>query len=111
MYSIPIGKKYKEIKVPDIIKLDKDYIKYFIKGVFDSDGNRYKHRGNECIQIRQKSYKFIKDLRFILNMVEIKFNEPYYDKANGSWLLWSSKMDLVNKFINDIININPFVGL
>lgn len=101
-YSIPIGKKYEKIKVPESIKKDQTTIPYFIKGLFDSDGNIYTHRNKKCVQFRQKSQSFIKEVQKLLQEIGIPLPGPYYDKANNSWLLWSSKKDVVDTFINKI---------
>ena len=104
-YQIPIGLKYGSIKVPDIINSsNKIKITSFLKGVFDSDGNIYLHRGRKCVQLRQKSYSFLKQLQSLFNILGIEFRDPYYDKANGYWVLWSSKKELVNNFINKIVS-------
>ena len=38
-------------------------------------------------------------------IIEIDFNNPYYDKANDSWVLLSSKKIVVDSFINEIHNL------
>ena len=75
-----------------------------MKGVFDSDGNLYLHRGRRSIQLRQKSKDFLFELFNLFKEIGIEFNNPYYDKANNSWVLWSSKKELVDNFINKIID-------
>lgn len=106
-YQIPIGKKYGSIKVPDLIfNGNKIMKKAFIRGVFDSDGNIYMHRNNKCVQLRQKSKYFVNEIKTLLDGLNIKFRDPYYDKANNSWLLWSSKKSLVDNFINEIVEFN-----
>lgn len=103
-YEIPIGLKYEKIKIPSIIQNSKNkkIIKAFIKGVFDSDGNIYNHHKTKCVQLRQKSKTFLEEIRLLLKELRIEFNNIYYDKANNSWLLWSSKKKLVDNFINQI---------
>jgi intein/homing endonuclease len=78
-----------------------------LKGVFDSDGNSYNHRNKLCIQLRQKSESFIRELKRLFEKIDIKFRNPYKDGANNSWVLWSSKKELVDNFINKIIDFNP----
>ncbi len=59
-YQIPIGKKYVKIVVPaEISRAGRSVKIAFLKGVFDSDGNIYKHRGRKAVQLRQKSFKFL----------------------------------------------------
>ena len=104
-YEIPLGKKYSSLKVPKIvIEGDKKNKISFLKGVFDSDGNLYLHRGRRSIQLRQKSKDFLFELFNLFKEIGIEFNNPYYDKANNSWVLWSSKKELVDNFINKIID-------
>jgi len=104
-YQIPLGLKYKFICVPDLIKKgNKEMKKSFVKGVFDSDGNIYFHRNNKCIQLRQRSRNFLDEIRDLLVSIKLEFRNPYYDRANNSWLLWSSKKDLVVNFIKEIID-------
>lgn len=102
-YQIPIGLKYKSMKIPDIVMSSKIKRKIaFLKGIFDSDGNIYLHRGRKCVQLRQKSNSFINEIKNLSNIIKIDFRGPYYDKANNSWVLWSSKKSLVDTFINKI---------
>lgn len=104
-YEIPIGKKYSSIKIPKIILNGTSKNKIaFLKGVFDSDGNIYLHRNRKSVQLRQKSEKFLREIYELFKNVGINFNHPYYDKANNSWVLWSSKKELVDNFINKITN-------
>lgn len=104
-YEIPVGKKYSSIKIPEIILKGTSKNKIaFLKGVFDSDGNIYLHRNRKSVQLRQKSESFLRELYELFNSIGINFNSPYYDKANNSWVLWSSKKELVDNFINKIIN-------
>ena len=109
IYSIPIGKKYFSICIPKIVKEDKSFMIYFLKGLCDSDGNIYLHRGKKCVQLRQKSYSFLKDVKSIFHKLGIYMPGPYYDKANNSWVLWSSKKSVVDNFIKEIgkVNYNP----
>ena len=108
-YDIPIGLKYKEIKVPKIIKRNNvKSIKSFLKGMHDSDGNIYNHRNNKAVQLRQKSERFLLEIRTLFIEIGIEFNKPYKDKANNSWVLWSSKKEVVDKFIKEIIGFNPY---
>jgi intein/homing endonuclease len=103
-YQIPIGLKYASIRVPElIINGSRDQKIVFLKGVFDSDGNLYNYKKTKAVQLRQKSERFLRELKSLFNEVGINFKDPYYDKANNSWVLWSSKKDLVDNFINKII--------
>ncbi len=101
-YEIPIGEKYDSIRVPAKIKNDSVYIKYFLRGLMDSDGNKYFHRGKLCFQLRQKSKKFLNQVYLLFRFVGLSVRPPYFDKANNSWVIWCSKKSVVDKFINDI---------
>ena len=104
-YQIPIGLKYGSICVPNVVREANEKQKIaFIKGVFESDGNLYNYKNRKGVQIRQKSLYFLNQLKCLLDNVGIIFNNPYYDKANNSWVLWSSKIALVGNFINKIID-------
>jgi intein/homing endonuclease len=106
-YQIPLGLKYSSLCVPKIIFFSsRDKKIAFLKGVFDSDGNVYNYKNRKSVQLRQKSKNFIGELKQLFDDVGIRFNNPYSDKANGSWVLWSSKVDLVDTFINEIIDFN-----
>jgi intein/homing endonuclease len=103
-FQIPIGKKYCNLQIPlIIINGESSLKKAFIKGIFDSDGNIYSHKGKNAIQLRQKSGSFLKQISDLLYSINFGFNEPYYDIANNSYLLWSNKISLVDSFINEII--------
>ena len=101
-YEIPIGEKYSLIKVPSKIKDNSESIMYFLKGMMDSDGNKYLHRGKLCFQLRQKSGNFLSEVYELFHKIGINVNRPYFDKANNSWVIWCSKKSVVDKFINDI---------
>ena len=105
-YEIPIGFKYEKIKVPEVVKLKQSWKKSFIKGVFECDGNIYNYRGKKSVQLRQKSRRFLIDVREICGDVGIFFHEPYYDKANNSWVLWTCKKSVVDNFIKKISDFN-----
>jgi hypothetical protein len=101
-FDVPIGEKYDLLRVPYIVMRNRKVIPFFIKGLFDSDGNIYQHRGKPAIQLRQKSRSFLVGVKDLLLCVGISIGGPYYDKANNSWLLWSSKISSVDRFIKDI---------
>ncbi|MEA3248686.1 MAG: LAGLIDADG family homing endonuclease [Nanoarchaeota archaeon] len=103
-YELPVGLKYGFIKVPEIIQKKITWKKSFIKGVFECDGNIYNYRGKKSVQLRQKSKDFLIGIRKICNDLGIIFNEPYYDRANNSWLLWTCKKSVVDNFIKKISN-------
>lgn len=106
-YNISLGKKYSSLKIPKIILAGPSKNKIaFLKGVFDSDGNIYLHKNKKSVQLRQKSKDFLIELFNLFKEVKIFFNYPYYDKANNSWVLWSSKKELVDTFIKKIVNFN-----
>ncbi len=107
LYAIPIGEKYESMQIPKFIIKGKTTFKVaFIKGIFESDGNIYEHRGKKCVQLRQKSFKFLRGIKELSINLGIKFRNPYYDKANNSWVLWSSKKELTDNFIKKIANFN-----
>jgi len=104
-YQIPIGLKYGSICVPKLIlNGDKKMQISFLKGVFESDGNIYSYRKGKGVQLRQKSESFLREIKELFNLVKVDFRDPYYDKANNSWVLWSSKKDLIDNFIKKIID-------
>ncbi len=107
LYDIPIGEKYESIRIPKcVIKGKRSFKVAFIKGIFESDGNIYEHRSRKCVQLRQKSCKFLKEIKELSKNLGIEFRDPYYDKANNSWVLWSSKKELTDNFIKKIVNFN-----
>ena len=104
-YEIPIGLKYGSICIPKLVLNGNKSMKIcFLKGVFESDGNMYFHKNSKCVQLRQKSEEFLREIKDLFDQVGVNFRDPYYDKANNSWLLWSSKKSLVDNFIKQIIN-------
>lgn len=110
IYQVPIGEKYADLKVPEKIKkLSKKSIAYFLKGLFDSDGNLYKYRKGKSVQLRQKSKRFLEEVKVLFDDIGVNFNNPYYDIANNSWVIWSSKKSLVDNFINKIIELKLVV--
>tara|TARA_Y100000034_G_scaffold125611_1_gene175571 strand:+ start:2143 stop:3015 length:873 start_codon:yes stop_codon:yes gene_type:complete len=106
-YEIPIGIKYGSICIPELILNGNKNMKIcFLKGVFESDGNIYLHKNAKCVQLRQKSESFLREIKELFNQVNLDFRDPYYDRANNSWVLWSSKKSFVDNFIKQITDFN-----
>ena len=98
--EIPPGKKSGKVKIPERILDNKIYSKYFISGLYDTDGGK---RG-KSIGFTSKSKKLIDQTSLLLDRFDIshskegwinkKYNTPFY----GIRLHKKSTDTFLNKF-------------
>jgi len=79
--------KIRVSKVPEIIKnLDLINKKYFLMGVFDSEGNVDSTYLNSKIVISQANYQFLEEVMKLFRDLDIHFIGPYLHKTKlGTW--------------------------
>lgn len=81
--GLPIGWKYNKLKIPEIFKKKKVWLKNFVMGIFDTDGcicfkRRYRdYPYYPVISISSKSKMLIKDLSSVLKRLHFKLVESY----------------------------------
>ncbi|PIN99107.1 MAG: hypothetical protein COT90_01110 [Candidatus Diapherotrites archaeon CG10_big_fil_rev_8_21_14_0_10_31_34] len=113
VFGVPSGKKYETLKVPILIENSFPEIKkWFIRGVFDADGDtRAVERGLNSqprIKLRMKSHNFIKSMKEILQEVfNISVNGPYFDLGKQSSYIQIERHKDIEKLNNEILFIHP----
>ncbi len=105
VFGFPKGHKYDGLKVPRlIINSNSSIKKWFIRGVFDSDGDtRAVEKGftaQSRVKLRMKTHSFITGIKALLeDTYNVSVNGPYYDKGGQSSYIQ------VERF-NDLKSIN-----
>ena len=67
-FNFPIGKKKGKLKVPFFIAQDCNYFKYFVRGLFDTDGSIYiRRKKNLVLEIISADFKFLEEIKHFLN--------------------------------------------
>lgn len=97
--------KTKTGKIPNIIKdLDPINKKYFLVGLFDSEGNVSSSYLDGKIVINQGNYKFLKEVIDLFKDLDVQFTGPYRHQTKlGIWfhIQVKKKVDVL-KFIKEI---------
>lgn len=103
--GLPVGKKVGRVEVPDCIiqSRNKEIIKSFIRGVFDTDGSVYCHRNRRCpaIEICVKSEKFINKTAKLLELL------GFFPRVYNKCLVVLYGPVMFNKWVKDIGSNNP----
>jgi len=115
LFGLPAGPKTGKLNFPTIIQdCPKDIRKWFIRGVFDADGQtratEYYREGKikPRIRLHIKDYKFIVQIKdYILRDFEIKFNGPYLDKNEKASCIQIEKMEDIRKAQSQKLFIHP----
>jgi len=92
-------------KIPEIVKnLDPINKKYFLRGLFDSEGTVDSSCLDRRIVIYQSDYKFLEEAINLFKDVGIHFNGPYRHKSEkGVWYhIEARKKSEIWKYINEI---------
>ncbi|MFH1316424.1 MAG: LAGLIDADG family homing endonuclease [Candidatus Woesearchaeota archaeon] len=119
-WGIPVGKKYSELKIPQIIFKDKHFL-LFMKGLFDTDGcliyskQHRKYHYYPRIEITSKSKNFLREI--LIWLKKIGFYGSISFKGRGYRLelpgfknleLWTKLIGSNNpKHLNKFQNRNP----
>lgn len=92
VFELPPGSKYGKLKIPKIIACSNNNLKrWFIRGVFDADGDtRAVEKGftsQSRVKLRMKSTEFIKEMKLLLEgAFGVSVNGPYLDKIGSSYI-------------------------
>jgi len=94
-YKVPIGKKKNKLRIPSMLIDSKD-LKYYLRGLFDTDGCISRHHKNSVyLEISSKTPLFLKDIR--KGLLSFDFH-PYLSKK--SVILY--RKDEIDKFFKFI---------
>ena len=94
-FNIPVGKKSARIKPPK--KYNIDYIRYYIAGWFDTDGNVEDNNGSLRIRLRIKSRAIRDFVSKQLNNIGIETR--IHDRSDLRYTVEINKKSDVNKFL------------
>jgi hypothetical protein len=97
--------KIKVGAIPELVKnLDPISKKYFLMGVFDSEGTLNSSYLDSEIEIHQSNFNFLKELIDLFRSLHIHFNGPYFHKnEKGVWYhIQIRKKAEILKFIKEI---------
>jgi len=115
VFDMPCGTKTDKIKIPKLIlSSNKEIQKWFIRGVFDADGDT---RATEFIKdklstsrikLRMRSRVFIKQIKKLLtNIFKISVNGPYHNKRDKCWYIQVERKDCIKSLQKENIFIHP----
>ncbi len=72
-FGLPVGNKIGKLRVPRIIFKKEIWTRFYIKGLFDTDGSFYTRRKNEpVLNISSADSKFLQEILKMLNSLEFK---------------------------------------
>lgn len=74
----PIGKKINKLKIPAVIKKNRIFLKWYLSGLFDTDGSLPKNSKltNLYFNFTQASKEFMLEVSEVLNFLEISHPKP-----------------------------------
>jgi len=90
VFELPSGPKSYTLKIPKQILISNTCLKkWFVRGIFDADGDtRAVEKGftsQSRVKLRMKPHKFITGMKSLLESTfNVSVNGPYYDKGNNS---------------------------
>lgn len=99
-FNIPSGKKKGKLQIPSCIKSNKYFLKYYIKGLFDTDGSIYLRRGKPVISIISRDPLFLKEVGEALNILGFKISisgKNLYIYSKKEVILFFKKINPMNK--------------
>lgn len=83
-WKLELGKKYQQtIKIPKWIDLDPEYIKFFIKGLFEADGSIYKDRGYLMTNFVSYNKEVIDYVLIQIKLFNFKASLSTHQEKNG----------------------------
>jgi len=95
-YNIPVGKKKGKLHIHKEIKQNKNLLKAYIRGIFDTDGSFHRHHKKDAmLGIISKDYVFIKELKNALN--KLNFNASLSNKN-----LYIYRKEEIDRFFKEI---------
>ena len=100
-YIIPVGKKKGKLHMPPQIRKDKNLLKAYVKGLFDTDGTFHRHHKKDAaIGIISRDVAFIKEVKEALNKLD--FSVSLSNKN-----LYIYKKEEIDRFFSEIEPANP----
>jgi len=78
-YNLPSGNKMGKLKIPSEVRLSKNFLIAYIRGLFDTDGTIYIRRKNDLVlEISSADERFLEDIQNSLH--SLGFNARRYEK-------------------------------
>ncbi len=83
-WKLELGKKYQQtIMIPNWINSDPEYIKYFIKGLFEADGSIYKDRGCTMVNFVSYNKEIIDYIEIQIKLLDFSLSISTHQEKNG----------------------------
>lgn len=102
-FQIPTGAKSKIVRIPKIFfKTNKKNAYSFIRGIIDGDGNILYQKN--YVRISSGSFDFLKDLKKLLNLIDINSGKINKDSKGNVWILGISGLDNLKKLRESLYN-------
>tara|TARA_Y100000310_G_C20698409_1_gene827380 strand:- start:5929 stop:6777 length:849 start_codon:yes stop_codon:yes gene_type:complete len=100
-YNLPKGNKLGKLKIPKEVLRSKNWLRCYIKGLYDTDGSFYLRRKKDpVVQITSADPEFLSEVRNAL----ISLN---FDIALGDQRTFIYKKDHIDRFFKEIKPANP----
>jgi hypothetical protein len=101
IYNLPIGKKKGNLHIPEQIKTNKNLLRSYIRGLFDTDGSIHRHHTNTAmIEIVSRDPIFIQEIKQAVT--NLGFTSSLSNKN-----LYIYRQKEITKFFNEIKPANP----
>ena len=87
-YNLPYGKKKNKLHIPHEILRNELHLRYYLRGLFDTDGSFYRHHKNSaCVSFISRDETFLKEVNYALKTLNFKIsisgkNIYIYDSIN-----------------------------
>ena len=106
IFALPSGPKTGKLKMPEVIlKCPKELRMWFIRGVFDADGEtravefyKIKNLIKPRIRLHMNDHKFVSEIKvLLLKDFDLVFNGPYVDKNNKASCIQIERISQIRK--------------
>lgn len=117
----PVGEKKGKLHIPEIIKLDKNLLRHYLSGLFDTDGcltHVEKNRKQLYFTFLQSDKNFVEEVRTALISLNIDVNPTYLflspktfeknaPRTRKEWRIYIGSRKMLRKFLGIILLRHP----
>ena len=105
MVELPIGTKYEQLKIPQLVLEKEEYKLAFIRGLFDTDGGLYFHHK---VQKNYLGWCFANSSKPILQSVmDILLSLGFNVKKAGENKLYMYSLEHISRYLKVVNSHNP----
>ncbi|MFO7797870.1 MAG: LAGLIDADG family homing endonuclease [Promethearchaeati archaeon] len=100
----PGDKKVNQVKVPDWIKMNNNFVKNCLRGLTDTDGSIHVHKSYKRIRVgfKNASKPLMKDFKEMCEILNIQTGSIFPSKGQDTYQLHIESKKQVVKFINKV---------